>query len=810
MAFLRWLRPTLLDRYVSREVWPPTGLGLLLFTFILLLDQISNLMKVLVSRGADLATVVRAFSYLLPSIFSVTIPMAFLLGVLLAFGRMASDSEIVALRASGVSPLSLLRPVVSLSLVTASLTFYVYAVLGPAANQAYREIIFALIVSRARNDVQPRVFNDDLIPGGTMVLYVSDIPAETGQWKDVFIHDTRNPQQPKVILARGGQLTIDKERKRVGLDLQDGVSYTFQVSKPSEVGADRFETGYFPFAYEEFFPKLPLAKGDRELTMSELSQRVRELRAQGKPRTESARYDVEWHKKLAIPTACFVFGLLGLGLSLGSKKEARSAAFGLSIGVIFVYYVIIRLGEQAGDNGLMAPLVAVWSANVVLGAAGLTLLFLNHREAAFDPLDPRHYSALLPRIRSRKAVPARAATVAVGAGAMARTGSVGGRRSRRPRRVVVLRIPRFSLPIPGLIDRYIVRTYIGKYMLVLTAFWAIYVLVSFMDLFDDVQQNKVKGIVVFHYYTFFTPSIAHLLTPVAVLVAVLITFGVMARHNEITAMKAAGLSIYRIVLPAIALSVLVCFGMFELAEYLLPPLNKRATQDMNVIKGKPPQSSSANEHRWILGSDGRMYNFDYFQRGDPASQIATSMYGLSIYDVDPGTWQLRDRLYAARAVWNGIGYDLERGWRWTFRPKPGFRDFASARTREIEKPGYFSREEHESETMSFVELRTYIQTLEKIGLDVTRLRVELHRKIAYPMVSLIMTMIGIPFAFVVARRGALYGVAASILIAIVYWATLAIFTALGDNALMPPLLAAWAPNILFGTTALYFLFMLET
>ena len=82
--------------------------------------------------------------------------------------------------------------------------------------QAYREIIFALIVSRARNDVTPRVFNDDLIPGGTMVLYVSDIAAETGQWKDVFIHDTRNPQQPKVILARGGQLTIDKANRRAG------------------------------------------------------------------------------------------------------------------------------------------------------------------------------------------------------------------------------------------------------------------------------------------------------------------------------------------------------------------------------------------------------------------------------------------------------------------------------------------------------------------------------------------------------------------------------------------------------------------
>src|SRR6266850_297352 len=143
------LRPTILDRYVVREMVPPTAVGLLLFTFILLLDTISNLMRILVSRGAELVTVVRAFVYLLPSIFSVTIPMAFLLGVLLAFGRLASDSEIVALRASGVSPARLLRPVLALATFAGLVTFYVVGILGPAANQAYREILFSLIVSRA-------------------------------------------------------------------------------------------------------------------------------------------------------------------------------------------------------------------------------------------------------------------------------------------------------------------------------------------------------------------------------------------------------------------------------------------------------------------------------------------------------------------------------------------------------------------------------------------------------------------------------------------------------------------------------------
>jgi lipopolysaccharide export LptBFGC system permease protein LptF len=259
---------------------------------------------------------------------------------------------------------------------------------------------------------------------------------------------------------------------------------------------------------------------------------------------------------------------------------------------------------------------------------------------------------------------------------------------------------------------------------VLTAFWAIFLL-ALLDLFDDVQQNKVKS----SWPTTtrsFTPSIVHLLTPVAVLVAVLITFGVMARLQRDHGHEGGAQHLpHR--LPALTLSALICFGMFEAAEYLLPTSTKNGKQ-VNVIKGKPPQSSNTNEHRWILGSDGRVYNFDYLQRGDALGNVPTSLYGLSIYDVDPATWQLRDRLYAARAVWNSVGYNLERGWRWTFLPRPTFHEFAEARTQYIEGPSYFAREERASETMSFGELRAHIGTLEA-GV-VTKLRVELHRKIA--------------------------------------------------------------------------------
>jgi LPS export ABC transporter permease LptG/LPS export ABC transporter permease LptF len=794
---LAGLRPTLLDRYVVREVLPPTGLGLLLFTFILVLDQISQLMKILVSRGADLQTVARAFLYLLPSIFSVTIPMAFLLGVLLAFGRMASDSEIVALRASGISPLRLLRGVGALSLLAMSVTFYVVAIALPAANQAYRELIFSLVVSKAKSGMQPRVFNDDLIPG--IVIYVSDIDAQTGEWRNVFMDDNRSPARPKGVVAKTGRLDIDRAQKKVEIDLADGATYTFSAVTPSAYDRLDFQEHNWPLPFEQFFPVVPLAKGDREMTLEELKRKIAALIAEGKGPTEWYRYDVEFHKKFAIAAACVVFGLLGLGLSLGSKKEARSAAFGLSVAVIFVYYVLIRLGEQAGDTGMLRPWLAMWAANIVLGLIALLLLYLNQREAAFDPLDPGHYRALLPAIRRRPK------EVVV---ARRDPGPARGPRNQPggPRKVVVLRIPRWVVPMPGLLDRYIVRSYLGKFGLVTIAFWALFMLVSFMDLFDDVQQNKVKGIVVLHYYAFTSPQIVHLITPVGVLVAVLITFGILARRNEITAMKAAGISIYRATLPALALGTLVAMTMFGLAEYILPSMNKVASRDFNVIKGRPPQASTTNEQRWILGSDGRIYHYDYLE----AKPEGSSLYGLTIYDVAAHKWELRDILYVARATWNGVSYDLERGWRRTFLPGPTFRDITQARTREIEAPSYFGQEQRPADTLRFGELRRHIASLELLGLDVTSLRVQLHRKVAFPVVCVVMTLIGIPFAFVVARRGALYGIACSVLIAIVYWACLAIFGALGDHALLPPFLAAWAPNLLFGGGGLYLMFTLDT
>jgi LPS export ABC transporter permease LptG len=340
----------------------------------------------------------------------------------------------------------------------------------------------------------------------------------------------------------------------------------------------------------------------------------------------------------------------------------------------------------------------------------------------------------------------------------------------------------------------------------------------------------VKGRDVFHYYAFHIFQILFTVAPIGVLVSVLITLGLLARRNEITAMKAGGISVFRAAGPVIGMGMLSSLALYGMQEFLLPETNRVAAMDFNVIKGRPPQSSDQFDRRWILASDGRLYNYDYVverrrphPRGlaEPAAGQEFTLYGFSIYDVDAHTWELRERLYATRASWDASTrtYDLERGWRLrTSDSRVGYRPFDLQTVRaigsgpggEIEAPEYFKREDRPSDTMGFGELAAHIASLEARGFDVAKLQVQLHRKLAFPMVGVIMTILGIPFAFVVARRGALYGVGISIVIGIVYWAFLGIFEALGNNAALAPALAAWAPNLLFGAAALYLMLTLDT
>ena len=219
--------------------------------------------------------------------------------------------------------------------------------------------MFSLVVSKARTVVSPRTFTDELLPG-RMMLYVQDVEPDTGVWKNLLIHDVRDAAQPKLILARTGELVIDRGLGSVRLQLGAGTQHTLLARQAARVrppGVRRDELRppgrrVLPGAQEAAAPE-----GRPGDDPARAAARGPQRRAQGKNRKDWGRFAVEWHKKFAIPSACLVFGVLGLALSLGSKKEARSAAFALSIAVIFVYYVLHparRAGGRHGADGALA------------------------------------------------------------------------------------------------------------------------------------------------------------------------------------------------------------------------------------------------------------------------------------------------------------------------------------------------------------------------------------------------------------------------------------------------------------------------
>jgi LPS export ABC transporter permease LptG len=293
------------------------------------------------------------------------------------------------------------------------------------------------------------------------------------------------------------------------------------------------------------------------------------------------------------------------------------------------------------------------------------------------------------------------------------------------------------------------------------------------------------------------------------LLAVLVTFGLLQRSNEITAIKATGISLYRIIVPVLVAAVLVAGVLFASDQLYLPYSNKRQDQLRNRIKGKPAQTYLRPDRKWIFGQNSEIYYYQFF---DPDRDVFGN---LSVFRFDPHTFQITRRVTAERAHWSDSmsRWLYEQGWERSLNGAAieNYRTFDVATFPEFsEAPAYFKKEIKQSSEMSYEELRRYIHDLEQSGFDVVRLRVQLQKKIAYPLITVVMAVIAIPFALLAGKRGAVAGVATAIGIGVVYWAISGTFEAMGNLSQLPPAVAAWSPDLLFAFIGSYLILRVPT
>lgn len=774
------MRLLVLDRYIVRELAAPLGFGCVLLTFFLVIDRIYSLTDLVITKGVPFVLVVQLLAFMLPSFLAITLPMAFLSAVLLAGGRLASDLEIVAFRAAGVSALRLFRPVLLASLVIMAATAWFTLVLNPLANREFQRQLFRIIQAKAASGLQERVF---LGTFGDVTIYVEDVSVSQVALRGILVSDERDPKLSRIITAREGRLSSDEANQRITLSMIDGAVNEVDVipgvaqpvtpdsSRPAV--APRYRYTRFDSYDMSLSMNSPLIgaarneKPERDATLGELNRKIAEYRGD---RSTRVPYEIERHKRFALPVAALVFGLIAFPLAIRSHRGGRSIAFIGSLVILVIYYLLITSLEGFALRGRIPPGVAIWTPNVLFATSGFGLLLATAREWRL-PAMPLVWQGLerVRRARSGRAAGTRVHTTSA------------GREATRLR------------DSTHIIDRYLVREYLAFMGLGLAVSATLFVMIDLLQTLDRYLRLKPPLVFIIEHFVYRLPAALHLYLPVVMLVATIFLFLTLSRYHELTALKAAGVSLYRVSLPILGLGLLIAVGAGLFQELALPVLNERGDEvDRVKIRGMAPRHLQLRHRLWVRSSDSRFYRVELLYPG------TNDMFGVTILELNRD-FRLTGRLDARQAHWTPAGWQLNDGAYREMSADGGvqtlpFRSTALDLSEEMED---FIRTQKPVTAMSFRELRDYIARLEAAGFQIRKHLVELYSKLSFPLVNLVMVLVAIPLALQSPRGGRLFGIGLALSIMAGYLVVHFVALAFARADLLPPLLAAWTANIIF-------------
>ena len=362
-CIMRAMKKTL-HLYIFREISAPFLLGLATFTSVLLMGRLLRLADMVVAKGVPLLDILRLVIYLLPFFCLVTIPMAFLLAILLAFSRLSADGEITAMKAGGASIYGMMPPVLLFALFAYAATAFITIKALPWGNTAFRQQVYELAQSRADLALKEKVFIDDF-PG--MVMYLDRYDDRQRSMTGVLIHDDRNPKEPSTIFAARGKIAADEGGRLLRLNLSDG-----SIHRSVDT------TGYRLVSFQNYDLAVDLSSPGKKVDKDEQDMTFAELRAgiAAQQGTDKQLRDMmlEFHRRFALPFASFVFALVGVPLGIQNQRSGKAAGFSLSIGIIVLYYILLSAGKILGQRGIVDAAVAVWAPNIILALFGLYLL----------------------------------------------------------------------------------------------------------------------------------------------------------------------------------------------------------------------------------------------------------------------------------------------------------------------------------------------------------------------------------------------------------------------------------------------------
>jgi len=751
-----------LDRYIIKEITLPFLLGASVYSFTMLLNHLQRIVDTLIAKGTSLWIFIQLVLFLLPFILSFTIPMSVLMGVLAGLSRMNSDSEMIALKTMGIKNGRIFKPVFIFSLAAYLLSAFLMMYVTPEAQYRLRKLWNKVAVSNSIINIKPQIICDHF---NDYILYFESSDPQTHTWRNVILYPHNTGRKENILLAGSGRLA-QSQNGEYFFSLRNGILHSFNRLDEKDKS---YGIGQFRYKSEEIQERTSyrFTRSSRHLPFHRLIENIRE-----NPRQLS--YRTELHRQLTQPLSALLLGFLGLSLGISIKKGGKASGFVISLGIIFLYYILITGAENLIIRRIITPFWGMWGPIFILFLIALFSYYYTSREITFR--GGRFKRLVQGRVGKR-------ISLAVNAFTQRPIGS--------PRHRGVFKI----------LDRYVLKRIIFLFLLMILSLTAIFYMLNVIELIDDAISNQVSLLVVLQHVLHRIPKNLGFVMPIAAMTAVLLTFSLMSKNNEITAIQASGISIYRLVVPVLLFGLFLSSAFFLFQETVIPRSSEMANQLLNQIKNRQVFQVKTNKKGLKAGPE----KFYFYRHYNVRTQEFTRFNIIHLDD----QFQIEKRVFANEARWiNDRELELSGGFTKTFRDNVPVASRSFVReTLKIPEPRSAFEKESFPEFMNIQQTREYIEYLRRNHSDTTKYRAKLLQQYAFPFSTLVMIFIAIPFSFRMGKKGTLFGIGIAIGISMVFWGVSTFSNSLGQAAILSPLVSSFLPILLFTALSITMLFL---
>jgi len=757
----------LIPIYVIRTILPYFAFSWLLLTVILFVQQASRFSDIFFSVNIPASLVWQLSIAIVPSVIAFTCPMAILVGTIIGINKLQGDSELVAIRASGLGNLQVLIPIVLLGILLSLFAFLVNLVGVPVAAAIVRKVALQAAIKKLESPVEPGVFNTE-IAGYTIFVRGGDV--KTGRWNDIFVY-SENPDTGAVRLITSGEGGVDVTNDSSELVLENASSYSLPpLEGPGPLIYESIGTIRLAIKTKrnELISRLASTESSpEELGLAELASYA-DAR-EGREKTEA---QLLWQRRILLSVTPLIFCLLGASMSLRFSRGGRGFGIFLALASLIIYYLTAFFGEQMARTGRMSVPVAGLLPVVISSVA--IIWFLTARRRLYGSRSLSHiFDPILPKFKKDS--------------------------SHLEKRNLLIDLT------TGLRDLDIVLSLLRYFFLALAFLSAIFLVFTAFELWKFAGTME-SGVWLLSKYLFFLLPFVYLqLAPSSAMIAILAAFVIKSRQNEIVTWSSAGQSIYRLLFPCFVLAVLLGIFNWQLQESVLPQANRTQDELRNQIRslGILKQNQSRN---WYSVGD-RIYSFalspDKRSGGLVASDNEITISRVIIFEFgDKQKLQLIYRYPGAR--WDAGKVTLFGEGEQTTISLAGVQTEKRQGGEIIEATNPFLATLRKPTQLNSAALRQLIRS-EVSEAEKTVLEVSLHRKYSTIVLPLVIALFTAPFSLSLSRRGKVITVGYAIGLWLVFTASTSVFEQFGASGLLDPRVAVWGPLGIFSMLGLFLL-----